>query len=91
MLEFLVACLCAVNVFSFVICALDKHYAKTKRRRISERMLLTSAFLFGSIGMLRGMMVFRHKTKHWKFIVPVPIFCIIHSCAVFLAVKYNLI
>ena len=89
--ELLAACLCAVNILSFVICGLDKHYARTGHRRIPERTLLMSAFLFGSFGMLSGMLVFRHKTLHWKFIVPVPIFCIFHACVVILAFKYNLI
>ena len=89
--DYLIACLFVLNILSFVICGLDKHYAKTKKNRIPERTLLLLSFLFGGFGFLTGMVAFRHKTQHWKFIILVPIFCIFQIFVVLLAIKYNVI
>ena len=37
-----------------------------------ERTLFLIAALGGSLGVLLGMYTFRHKTKHWYFVVGVP-------------------
>lgn len=50
----------------------DKVKAKKNRWRISERTLMLSAALGGSVGALLGMYTFRHKTKHIKFTLGVP-------------------
>jgi uncharacterized membrane protein YsdA (DUF1294 family) len=54
----------------------DKKRAKTNQRRISEKALLTSALLGGSIGSGIGMFYFRHKTakkdyllKFWSIVI----------------------
>ena len=56
---------------AFVQIAYDKHLAKTHKQRISERVLLSFAFLGGSIGSGLAMLVFRHKTSKssylWKY------------------------
>lgn len=62
-----------INLAAFVICGLDKSYAIKKRRRIPEKTLLWSAVLGGSAGFLLGMLIFRHKTKHPKFYILVPL------------------
>ena len=45
---------------------------KKPRRRIPERTLFLIAALGGSIGVLLGMYLFRHKTKHRSFVFGVP-------------------
>ncbi len=67
-----------INIITFFIYGRDKNYARTGKWRISENTLLGLALLGGSLGALLGMKVFRHKTKHWKFKVLVPLFLIIH-------------
>ncbi len=47
----------------------DKHKAKKGKWRIPEKVLLSLSFFGGAIGGLIGMYVFRHKTKHWYFVV----------------------
>ena len=49
-----------------------KTKAKKKQWRIPERILLTVAFLGGSLGSILGMQLFRHKTKHLKFSLGLP-------------------
>ena len=91
MLDILVVCLCAVNLISFVACAADKRRARMKMRRIPESTLLILGFLFGSFGLLGGMVICRHKTKHLRFIILAPLFCILHTLAILLVFKYNII
>ena len=67
-----------MNVAGFASMGIDKGKAKKHERRISEKALLTVAALGGSLGSFAGMSTFRHKTKHIKFTVCVPLFLIIH-------------
>ena len=64
--------LVAVNLFAYILYGIDKHKSKNTKWRISERTLIISALLGGSIGALLAMRVFRHKTKHKKFSMGVP-------------------
>ena len=52
---------------------IDKEKARRHRWRISEATLFTVALLGGSAGVLLGMYAFRHKTKHRRFIIGVPV------------------
>lgn len=51
----------------------DKRRAINGKRRISENSLFAIALLGGGIGSLIGMYAFRHKTKHAKFVVGMPL------------------
>ncbi len=62
-----------INLLAFALYGLDKRYAKKGQWRISERNLLVIAALYGALGAFLGMQVFRHKTKHAKFTVTVPL------------------
>ncbi|MFR4734320.1 MAG: DUF1294 domain-containing protein [Agathobacter rectalis] len=55
----------------------DKRRAKMHRWRISERMLFLVSILGGSIGTWAGMYVFRHKTRHWYFVIGMPLILIL--------------
>lgn len=67
-----------VNLAAFILYGADKRKAIRGQWRIPERTLLGAAFLGGSIGALLGMQVFRHKTRHWKFRICVPLFLLLH-------------
>lgn len=67
-----------INLIAFALCAYDKFAAKIGARRIPEKILLGIAAAFGSAGMLAGMYLFRHKTKHKNFVILVPVFLVIH-------------
>lgn len=66
-----------VNIIAFVIMYIDKQKAIKNRWRISENTLVILAVLLGSPGILAGMYCFRHKTKHLKFIIGIPVIMII--------------
>lgn len=67
-----------MNIIAFYMFWQDKRNARKGWWRIPENTLLGVAFIGGSLGALLGMYIFRHKTKHWKFKVLIPLFLIIH-------------
>ena len=78
-MEWIIAiALCVVNLVAFAIYGIDKSKAKKNKWRISEAKLIGIALVGGSIGALAGMKVFRHKTKHTKFTVGVPVILLLH-------------
>ena len=68
-----VAVLVLLNFITFVAYVRDKNKAKKGKWRTPEATLVGLAWLFGSVGALIGMYVYRHKTKHIKFQLFVPL------------------
>ncbi len=66
------------NVVTFVIFGIDKHKAIKHEWRIPEGSLMGFAALGGALGALLGMKFYRHKTKHAKFTVGVPLILVTH-------------
>ena len=73
----LYAWLIITNIAAFIMYGVDKAKAKMRAWRISEAALLIIAAVGGSIGAIAGMIVFRHKTKHLKFLIGLPLILII--------------
>ena len=57
----------AMNILAFTLMALDKKQAQAHGWRIRERTLFIVTALFGGLGGCLGMVLLRHKTKHWYF------------------------
>lgn len=62
-----------INALSFLLMHIDKEKAKAGRWRIPEATLLGTAFIGGSLGAYLGMRIFRHKTRHPKFSIGLPV------------------
>lgn len=62
-----------INAAGFLVMTLDKLYAKKNMWRVPEKTLLGVAAFGGSIGVLTAMYTVRHKTKHLKFVIGVPL------------------
>lgn len=71
-----------INGTAFAAMGADKRRARKGKWRIPERTLFLLAFLGGSVGALAGMYGFRHKTKHRKFTVGIPIIFLLWLAAV---------
>ena len=57
---------------------IDKSKAKRHVWRISEKTLFLVSVIGGSIGTWAGMYLFRHKTKHWYFVIGMPAILVVH-------------
>jgi uncharacterized membrane protein YsdA (DUF1294 family) len=68
-----------MSVAGFTTMGIDKHKAIKKGWRISERTLLLIAFAGGGIGSFLGMYTFRHKTKHMRFVLLLPLAALLYS------------
>ena len=62
-----------MSLVGMIAMGLDKKRAKKRARRLSERALFAIALLGGAFGTWAGMYIFRHKTKHWYFVVFMPL------------------
>jgi len=87
-MELLSLYLLLINAAAFLLMLSDKRKAKKKQWRIPEATLMTVAALGGSLGALLGMYLFRHKTKHPKFTVGIPILLILNIVLLYLLIKY---
>lgn len=72
-MKFILLYLLIINAAGFLFMLADKWKAKKNRWRIPEATLMTVAVLGGSIGSLLGMYTVRHKTKHLKFTLGIPL------------------
>ena len=61
-----------INAISLVLMLADKRSAQQNLWRIPEKTLFTAALFGGSLGSILGMYLFRHKTRHWYFVVGMP-------------------
>ena len=75
---FFVGYLAAISLVAIIVCIYDKWAAKhaTKHRTPEATLLLLSA-LGGSVAMLLTMLLIRHKTKHAKFMVGIPLILVL--------------
>lgn len=76
-----------INLLGFVLYGLDKAKSKGRGRRIPERVLLWVARLGGGVGCWMGMMLFRHKTKHDRFMALVPLWTVLWVVALALLAR----
>ena len=72
------------NIMVFVIYAYDKWRARRKQYRIPEITLIALAFAGGGIGALLGIFAIRHKTRHIKFRILIPLAALIQAGIAFL-------
>ena len=72
-MRFYLVYLLIISVISIIITVIDKHNAQLNRYRISERTLFTTAVFGGSLAMLITMHSIRHKTKHKRFMIGLPV------------------
>ena len=85
-LSIFVVYIAVISVFSVIMCVYDKVISKKNRveLRVSEKALLILSALGGSVAMLLTMLLIRHKTKHVKFMLGIPLIIVVQAVIVFL-------
>ncbi|MCR4616092.1 MAG: DUF1294 domain-containing protein [Clostridiales bacterium] len=71
-----------VSVLSFLITVHDKLAAKRRTRRVPENVLLLFSALGGSAAMYITMLIIRHKTRHPKFMIGIPVIFVMQVCLI---------
>ena len=72
-----------INLIGYFLMYLDKEKAKKNKWRIKESTFFIIAILGGSVGAFLGMKVFRHKTKHLKFSIGLPLIIIVQAFIIY--------
>jgi uncharacterized membrane protein YsdA (DUF1294 family) len=83
-LFFLCCLICAVcSSACLALCWVDKRAAHRGRRRVPERRLLALALCGGGAGLWLGMRLFRHKTRHVRFVIAAPLAAVLQLAGLF--------
>ncbi len=74
-----------ISVVSILVCCYDKIVSKRNKvsLRTPEKSLLIFSALGGSVAMLLCMLVIRHKTKHVKFMLGIPLIILLQAAIVY--------
>lgn len=79
--KYLIIWLAAISVVSVAVCLYDKFAAKhNPKHRTREATLLLLSALGGSLAMFLTMQIIRHKTKHLKFMLGIPLILAAQVC-----------
>ena len=78
-MKYLYLYLIIINALGLILMLVDKQKARRGAWRIPERTLMSVAAIGGSLGSFVGMQLFRHKTKHPKFYIGIPLMLAIHA------------
>lgn len=84
-----IAVFAVMTALTFILFAADKYKAVKGKWRVPEATLLAFAFFMGGAGALLGMILCRHKTKHIKFVILVPLFAVLSVAAVICAFVFG--
>lgn len=72
-----------INLYGMILMKYDKSKSQKGEWRVPEAKLFATAALLGSGGILAGMYVFRHKTKHLNFVIGIPLILILQICLLY--------
>lgn len=72
-----------INLYGVFLMYSDKRKSIKGKWRVPEASLFFISLILGSFGILAGMYLFRHKTKHKKFVFFVPLICFAHLYILF--------
>ncbi len=92
-LSILLAYIAIISIVSIVVCIYDKKISKKNRveLRTPEKTLLLLSALGGSVAMFVTMLIIRHKTKHVKFMLGIPLIMIAQAGIVFLLFRFGIL
>jgi uncharacterized membrane protein YsdA (DUF1294 family) len=74
-----------INLVGIFVMYSDKKKSKRGKWRTPENNIFAIAIAYGALGIFMGMGLFRHKTKHNKFVIGIPLILIVE---IFIFFKY---
>lgn len=80
--------LAAVNLLALILTVRDKRAAIKGKWRVPESTLMITSAIGGSPVMLLTMLLIRHKTRHIKFMLGIPLIILIQLTAAFLIWRF---
>ena len=84
--------LAAISVVAIIVTVYDKIAAKKlPKYRTRERTLLLLSALGGSVAMFLTMLTIRHKTKHVKFMLGIPVIMLLQVAGVWALMHFGII
>ena len=84
--------LAVISALSLIVTVYDKIAAKKlPRHRTREATLLIMSALGGSVAMLLTMLLIRHKTKHVKFMLGIPVIILLQLAAVWALLHFGIL
>lgn len=83
-LKILLIYLGIISLLSVIVCIYDKVISKRNnvKLRIPEKSLLIWSALGGSVAMYVCMQLIRHKTKHAKFMIGIPVIMVLQAAII---------
>lgn len=83
-LKILLIYLGIISLLSVIVCVYDKVISKRNnvKLRIPEKSLLIWSALGGSVAMYVCMQLIRHKTKHAKFMIGIPVIMVLQAAII---------
>jgi len=92
-LSIFLAYIAIISLISVIVCIYDKKISRKNRveLRTPEKTLLLLSALGGSMAMFVTMLIIRHKTKHVKFMLGIPLIIIVQAGVIFLLLHFGLL
>lgn len=84
-MKFFLCYILFINLLGIFVMYSDKKKSRRGKWRTPENTLFAIAVAYGALGIFMGMRLFRHKTKHNKFVIGIPLILIVE---VFIFFKY---
>lgn len=86
------AYLLIISLVSVIVCIYDKKISKKNKveLRVPEKTLMLLSALGGGVAMYLCMLAIRHKTKHVKFMLGIPLIISAQAVAVYLLFHYGI-
>ena len=89
MFYYYAAYIALMSVWDMVLMIRDKKAAIQRKKRTPEDVLLLCAALGGALGGFLAMYLVRHKTKHWYFVLLMPLLTAVHGILGFFLYRWN--
>ena len=92
LLAIFLAYIALISLISIIVCIYDKGISKKNKveLRVPEKTLMLLSAIGGSVAMYLTMLLIRHKTKHVKFMLGIPLIIALHAAIVYLLFHFHI-